>query len=122
MKNRSITFSTVVLSTIMLALSGCGDTQGTPDGLTSKQKEYLETCKTIDVGEKSALAFSLRSNGVSQSDARKQLGSAKAGTVGYIARESALAGAYSTITDTANEAVLAGLTSCVERFTQANGS
>jgi len=61
----------------------------------------------------------MRANGVSVDEARKQLGTAKAGTAGYVVRESALDAAFSSNTESAREASLMGLTSCVGTLNKA---
>ena len=119
MKNMKALKSVMLIA--ILALTACDVEPQSPNGLTENQTEYLDFCQP-SVSKKAALAFRMRANGVSVSDARKQLGSAKPGTVGYLEREAALEGAYASHTSTSNEAVLFALANCVERYTKANGS
>lgn len=117
----SVTSIRKIIPITLLALAACDADPQTPASLTENQVKYSGYCN-ISVPKKAALAFRLRANGVSVSDARRQLGSVEPGTVGYLEHEAVLEGAYASHTSTSNEAVLFALANCVERYTEALGS
>jgi hypothetical protein len=76
----------------------------------------LRTCRQANVSGKAAVAFAMRINGVSREQARRQLGAATAGTVGFLVREAAVDAAYSPHTESSEEARHYGLLNCIQRF------
>lgn len=78
-----------------------------------------DTCVLTNAAGKARMAFFMRIGGVAKTEARKQLGAAKPGTVGYAVREAALDAAYSANTETAKEADFYGLVNCIDRLSKA---
>lgn len=79
-----------------------------------------ETAELCSIAWKSGMAdmavraFAMRDKGVSQSEARRRLGSYKSNSFGWLMRESALIGAYSNTATSASGARIAALATCAK--------